>query len=97
MTLEESIAKVKESLKKIVTAENTEAVAQVSKDLDEVENLGKKIETDNTSLKDRIVEMVKDSISTKTPKDDVTSEKEKSLDDIMLEEAQKIQNQSKDK
>lgn len=97
MTLEESIAKVKESLKKIVTAENTEAVAQVSKDLDEVENLGKKIETDNTSLKDKIVDMVKDSISTKTPKDDVEPEKEKSLDDIMLEEAQKIQNKSKDK
>lgn len=89
--LQESISQVKELLKGVVTADNTEAIAQVSKALDEVTTQGDTLEKENISLKDKIVDMVKGNLSTTTPpKDESSSEAPKSLDDIMKEEADKI-------
>ena len=86
-----SINNVKELLKDLVTSENTDQIAKISKSLDEVENVANTMETENTSLKDKIVDMVKGTISTKEPKDpNDIDDTPKSLDDIMEEEAQKI-------
>ena len=90
--LEELISLAKESLKDLVTAENTEAIAKVSKALDDVSEQGTKVENEILSLKDKIVDMVKSGMSTtKPPKDETSSDDtQKSLDEIMNEEANKI-------
>ena len=94
--LDEFVLNAKNALKELVTADNTEAVAKVSKALDDLDTQGKAIETENTSLKDKIVEMVKGNLSSTTPpKDDTSGEKEKSIDEIMLEEESKIINRRK--
>lgn len=94
--LDEFVLNAKNALKELVTADNTEAVAKVSKVLDDLDTQGKAIETENTSLKDKIVEMVKGNLSSTTPpKDDTSGEKEKSIDEIMLEEESKIINRRK--
>ena len=90
--LEDLISVAKEQLKTLVTADNTDAIAKMSKALDDVSEQGSKIENESISLKDKIVDMVKGGLSSqKPPKDDIESEDtNKSLDDIMKEEEQKI-------
>ena len=78
-------------IKDLVTADNTESIAKVTKSLDEVENEANTMATENTSLKDKIVDMVKNSIvSTNEPSQPTQEETPKSLDEIMIEEANKI-------
>lgn len=89
--LQDSISQVKELLKGVVTADNTEAIATISKSLDDLSTQGESLEKENISLKDKIVDMVKGNLSTTTPpKDESSSEAPKSLDEIMNEEANKI-------
>lgn len=91
--LTELLSNVKESLKGLVTADNTDAIAKVSSAIDEASTHGEQMEKENISLKDKIVDMVKGNLSTKeTPKDESGGDTPKSLDTIMKEEAQKIIN-----
>lgn len=91
-----SIDNVKNLLKNFVTAENSEQIAQMSKALDEVENVANTMETENVTLKDKIVDMTKGILFTKEEPKDVNSQDDtpKSIDEIMLEEAQKIERQN---
>ena len=90
--LQDSISQAKELLKGVVTADNTDAIAKISTALDEISTQGESIEKENVSLKDKIVDMVKGNLSTSTPpKDESSSEAPKSLDEIMIEEANKIE------
>ena len=98
MDLKEILEKAKTGLSQLVTAENTDKVTAVSKDFDEVaEHIGK-LEAENLSLKDKIVEMVKTGIAPQKekPHDDIDDDKPKSLDEIMLEEANKIVKDNKE-
>ena len=90
--IQDSISQAKELLKGVVTADNTDAIAKISTALDEISTQGESIEKENVSLKDKIVDMVKGNLSTdKPPKDETSGETPKSLDDIMIEEANKIE------
>lgn len=89
--LTESTNLVKTLLKDLVTADNTEAIAKVNKALEEVENNANTMETENISLKDKIVEMVKGTISTEKPSEEnEVDDTPKDIDTILLEEANKI-------
>ena len=89
--LTDSTNLVKTLLKDLVTADNTEAIAKVNKALEEVENNANTMETENISLKDKIVEMVKGTISTEKPSEEnEVDDTPKDIDTILLEEADKI-------
>lgn len=89
--LTDSTNLVKTLLKDLVTADNTEAIAKVNKALEEVENNANTMETENISLKDKIVEMVKGTISTEKPSEEnEVDDTPKDIDTILLEEAEKI-------
>ena len=90
MTIKDILAQAKSNLTKLVTADNTDAVSEVSKTLDTLEEEATKLETENTSLKDKIVEMVKTSINPTKPQEVNEPEVTKTLDEIMIEEANKI-------
>lgn len=82
---------LKEALKDLVTADNTEAVAKVTKEIDKLEEQSNNLETENLSLKDKIVDMVKGNLSTdKKPEDDTTTEKELSFDEACDKALEKV-------
>lgn len=90
MDINTYIAKVREDLKELVTAENTDKVAQVSKSLDTLSEQAQKLGEENVSLKDKIVDMVKGTLSTDNPPvDEVKDEAPKSLDVVIGEIAEK--------
>lgn len=90
----ESISHVRELLKDLVTAENTEGIAKLSKEFDNLEGLTQSLKNENLELKDKVVEMVKGTItSTKPSEVNQVEEAQKSLDEIMIEEANKIAKQ----
>lgn len=73
---------LREALKDLVTADNTEAVAKVTSKIDELETQSNTLETENQALKDKIVDMVKGTLTTKEkPENEVDKEKEYTLDE----------------
>ena len=82
--MEEKIKSVREALKGLVTADNTDAVAKCSQEIDALETQSKSLEEENLSLKDKIVDMVKGNISSKEPpKDENKVDEPKSIDDAI--------------
>lgn len=82
--IKETIDTLKNTLKDLVTADNTDAVAKVQKVIDELETQGNNLETENLSLKDKIVDMVKGNLSSDTPpSDDNQPAQKKSVDEAM--------------
>ena len=78
------LSQVREALKEIVTADNAEAMAKISAKIDEAEQSFDKIAQENTSLKDKIVDMVKGTISSKeAPKDENSPEAPKTVDELL--------------
>lgn len=85
------LANVKKSLADLVTTENTEAVAKVTKDLDALAQEGESLETKATELSNQIVDMVKGTlVSKEEPKDENNIEQPKDLGDVAQEELNKI-------
>ena len=80
---------VRTLLREFVTADNTEQIAKMTKALDDVDSVANTMETENITLKDKLVDIVKSGIVTKEEPKSIEPE-EKSLDEIMIEEAQKI-------
>lgn len=80
-----------EDLKKILTADNTEAVTKMCDLVREMESEHTTLEAENTKLKDKIVDVVKSSMFVEKPQENII-EKEKTLDELLLEE---INNASK--
>lgn len=73
---------LREALKDLVTADNTDAVAKVTKQIDSLEEQSNTLETENLTLKDKIVDMVKGTLTTKDkPENEVDKEKELTLDE----------------
>ena len=82
--MEEKINSLREKLKGLVTADNTDAVAKCSQEIDDLEAQSKSLEEENLSLKDKIVDMVKGNISFKEPpKDENKDDEPKSIDDAI--------------
>ena len=85
------LANVKKSLADLVTTENTEAVAKVTKELDALAQEGESLETKATELSNQIVDMVKGTlVSKEEPKDENNIEQPKDLGDVAQEELNKI-------
>ena len=73
---------VKEALKDLVTADNTDAVAKVTSKIEALETQSNSLETENLALKDKIVDMVKGTLTTKEkPENEVDNEKELTFDE----------------
>ena len=77
--MKDTINLLKETLKDLVTADNTEAVARVQKVIDELEQKGDSLEAENLSLKDKVVDMVKGTLTTEQPPKDEATEDNKPL------------------
>ena len=69
MDYSEAINNLKESLKSLMTAENTEQITKAVSQVDELEKLHADDTKEITSLKDRIVEVVKNTSFKDVPKD----------------------------
>lgn len=89
MKFQEIQNQIKEILKNSLTADNTEMITQLSQKVDELGNLYKNKEEENIKLKDTIVENVRNTTFKEEPEPEDPSQT-KSLDEIMLEEANKI-------
>lgn len=90
--MEQAINSLREALKGLVTAENTDAVAKCSQEIDNLEAQSKTLADENLSLKDKIVDMVKGNISSKEkPKDENEVEKPLSIDEAIEQSLKEIQ------
>ena len=94
--IEKIINSAREHLKGLVTADNTEGVSKCVSEIDKLEQETKKLADENLALKDKIVEMVKGTISTKEPEKDLKDEKAPlSMEDAVDESLQEIVNARK--
>ncbi len=90
------LEKIRELLAGAITTENTEVMANISKALDEAEQSVTNLETENTTLKNKIVEMVKTTITSKeAPKDENTPDTPKTLDEALDGAIQKVVSERK--
>ena len=83
---------LKDGLNNLLTADNTEAVTNLVNSLDGIKDLHQSQEEEMTKLKDKMVDIVRNTTFAKQP-EDVTEEK--SIDDIMNDELNKIISQRK--
>ena len=94
MSFKETHTQIKEILKNSLTADNTEVITKLAQQVDELESEYNKLSEENVKLKDTIVENVRNTTFKEEPNIENPSEN-KSLDEIMLEEANKIVNERK--
>ena len=92
--LNELLQSLRGKISGLVNDTNTDAVAEISKELDDIDKEVKAQETDLVDCKNKIVEMVKATIVSKEPPKDANQvETQKTLDEIMIEEANKVVNE----
>ena len=94
MSFKETHTQIKEILKNSLTADNTEVITKLAQQVDELESEYNKLSEENVKLKDTIVENVRNTTFKEEQNIENPSEN-KSLDEIMLEEANKIVNERK--
>ena len=80
---------LRSKVKDMVTADNTEAIAELTSHIDTLENEFKEQDKKMSEYKDKIVDIVKSTSFKEKPKDDIIEE-HKSLDDIMADNLDKI-------
>lgn len=78
----------KELLKKNLTAENADMITQMSTKLDELNKEHEKTVEENSSLKNKIVDYVKNTTFKEQPKEDF--DEPKSVDDVLADSVNKI-------
>lgn len=83
---------LKDGLNNLLTADNTEAVTNLVNSLDGIKDLHKSQEEEMTNLKNKMVDIVRNTTFAKQPEDVI---EEKSIDDIMNDELNKIISQRK--
>lgn len=93
MTFQETSQKIKEGLKALLTAENTEAVTSLVKDLESLEETHKSSENQLQEVKDKLVDYVTKTSFGEAPKDDITTEEPLTLDEAIKKLASKYENQ----
>ena len=89
MSFKETHTQIKEILKNSLTADNTEVITKLAQQVDELESEYNKLSEENIKLKDTIVENVRNTTFKETPEIENPAQPT-SLDEIMLEEANKI-------
>lgn len=94
MSFKETHTQIKEILKNSLTADNTEVITKLAQYADDLEAEYNKLSEENVKLKDTIVENVRNTTFKEEPNTEDPSQT-KSLDEIMLEEAEKIVNERK--
>lgn len=95
---EELMSKTKAQLKDLITKESSQEeinrITSIDKTLDELQAENERLIAENSSLKDSLIESVKNTgfkVSGKESDDIGLQEETKSLDDVMAEELAKIQ------
>lgn len=95
---EELMSKTKAQLKDLITKESSQEeinkITSIDKTLDELQAENERLIAENSSLKDSLIESVKNTgfkVSGKESDDIGVQEETKSLDDVMAEELAKIQ------
>ena len=95
---QELMSKTKAQLKDLITKESSQEeinrITSIDKTLDELQAENQKLIAENSSLKDSLIESVKNTgfkVSGKESDDIGVQEETKSLDDVMAEELAKIQ------
>ena len=84
--LSENLTSIKTSLTSLLTDSNTDEISRIAKDIDSAIELSSTMEKETQGLKDKIVEMVATSITTKAPEEPNPVEKApKSIDDAMAD------------
>lgn len=97
MKFEEIIASMKDTLKGMLTAENTEVIASVDKQIDELSDEHSQTLKSLQETKDKLVDYVKNTGFQKPTgtNDDAQPDKALSLDDAIMKGLEKIQNDKK--
>ena len=90
--MEKELTHIKELLKGIINDTNANQIADISKDLDSLENEHKTLQESHSKLKDDYIDIVKNTSLKGASNDDITPPAQKSLDDIMTESLQKVVN-----
>ena len=92
--MEKEIQKIKDGLKELLTADNTEQITSLDKELDKVLDESKQKDSEIKSLKDKVVDIVKSTSfkSATNPSDDDIAPEHKELDDVLMEELAKFEN-----
>lgn len=80
---------LREALQNLTTAENSDAIINVSQQIKILEDEHNHLKEENTKLKDKIVSFVNDTHFKTEPKEEI-HEEEKSLEEVMQEELNKI-------
>ena len=95
---EELMSKTKAQLKDLISKDSSQEeinrITSIDKTLDELQAENEKLIAENSSLKDSLIESVKNTgfkVSGKESDDIGLQEETKSLDDVMIEELAKIQ------
>ena len=81
---EEKYNEFKEFLKGSLTGDNVDFITTLTTHLDELNTEHKSVEQENSSLKDKIVEYVKNTTFKEPPKEETHNE-DKSIDEILTE------------
>lgn len=86
------IQEMKESLKTMLNADNVEQITALDKQLDKIDEAVDGKDKEITGLKDKIVDYVKNTSfkSSESPSEQDIGGNNKSIDDILIEEANKI-------
>ena len=92
--INEELNYLRSKLKDMLNADNTEAITDLSKHIDALENEAKAQETKVSELKDKLVDYVKNTSFKGAPEETIEDE-HKSLDDILQENLAKIVNNRK--
>ena len=99
MTFKEIINSVKDLLKEHLTADNTEFISKVDKELDNLSTTHEETEKELSSVKDKLVDVVKNTSFKKedSQEEDVSDTKgAMSLDEAIESSLKEIQNQRKE-
>ena len=96
MKFEEIVNAMKETLKGMLTAENTEVIASVDKQIDQLSDEHNQTLKSLQDTKDKLVDYVKSTGFQKpTGQNDVQPDEALSLDDAIMKGLEKIQNDKK--
>ena len=86
----DKINEIKEALKELVNEENASKIAEIGTKLDAIDSEHTKLSKDYGELKDSYIGIVKNTSLAQSHKDTDIENTPKSLDEIMIEEAQKV-------
>lgn len=96
MKFEDIVKSIKDGLKGMLTGDNTEVIASLDKQIDELSESHNQTSKDLQDTKDKLVEYVKNTgFKTQNEKDDIQPDKALSLDDAIMKGLEKIQNDKK--